>query len=215
MSAGDRGGRALLVAVLLLAVGAAVGFVVWRRQLALQLAGEPSDPSAPAVTPELAESTLDKVEGLRSGAGRQQLALGDAELSSVVRYALPGILPPGVSEPEVHIHGETVALSAHVTRAAFPDLPALGDVVGMLPDTVPVRIRGRLERYGKESLAFFVSDVEAAAIPLPDRLIPQVLAALGRQARKGLPGNALHIPLPGGLDSVYVARDSLVLVSDK
>ena len=204
------GGRVFLLGTLLAV--AAGGWWYWPRAGARL--GAPEAQPAEGVTPELAEATLDRVEGLR-GADGGQLALGDAELSSVMRYALPGILPPGVTEPGVSIEAGAVTLTARVATAAFPDLPALGQVVGMLPDTVPIRVEGRLSSYGKESLAFFVSAVEAARIPLPDRLIPQVLGALGRQQRKGLPENALHIPMPGGLDSVYVARDSLVLVADR
>src|SRR5687768_8426303 len=205
-----RGGRVFLLVVLTLAA-AAGGWLVWPRAAA-RLGDEPP---AGAASAQLAEATLDRVEGLRGGHGGAQLVLGDAELSSVVRYALPGVLPPGVTEPEVRIHEGTVALSARVATAAFPDLPAFGEVLGIMPDTVAVRVEGRLQRYGKESLAFFVSQVEAARMPLPDRFIPQVLGALGRQEREGLPANALHIPMPGGLDSVYVAQDSLVLVGDR
>ena len=204
-------GRVFLLSGLLLAAAAGAWWVLPRAGDRL---GPPEEPQADAISPELADATLDRVEGLR-GASGGQLALGGPELSSVVRYALPGILPPGVSEPAVAIEAGTVTVTARVATAAFPDLPALGEVIGMLPDTVPIEVEGRLSGYGKESLAFFVRHVEAAHLPLPDRLIPQVLGALGRQQRKGLPENALHIPLPGGLDSVYVASDSLVLVADR
>jgi hypothetical protein len=205
-------GRAFLLAGGALAVAA--GAWLYRPRPATELGGMSEESAAGGVSPALAEATLDRVEGLR-GADSGQLVLGDAELSSVVRFAMPGVLPPGVSEPGVSIESGRVALSARVALTAFPDLPALGEVVGMLPDTVPIRVEGRLSSYGEESLAFFVSAVEAARIPLPDRLIPQVLAALGRQEREGLPAHALHIPMPGGLDSVYVAEDSLVLVADR
>jgi hypothetical protein len=205
-------GRAFLLGGFVLAA-AAGGWWYW-PQAAARLGEAPEASASLAVSPELAEATLDRIEGLRAADGGQ-LALGDAELTSVVRYALPGILPPGVGEPSVSIESGTVTVSARLATSAFPDLPALGQVIGLLPDTVPVRIEGKLSRYGKESMAFFVSHVEAARIPLPDRLVPQVLGALGRQERQGLPANALHIPMPGGLDSVYVARDSLVLVADR
>ena len=59
----------------------------------------------------------------------------------MVRYAVPGILPPGVSEPEVTFDGGILALSALVAIKSFPDLD---QVVGILPDTVPVRMEGEL-----------------------------------------------------------------------
>ena len=73
-------------------------------------------------------------------------------------------------------------------------------------------------------VAYIGSNIGGALVPLVAsavteaanwRVALQVLGALGRQQRKGLPENALHIPLPGGLDSVYVASDSLVLVADR
>jgi len=70
-----------------------------------------------------------------------------------------------------------------------------------------------LEAVGYDVVAFVTIEVthrELDGVIAALRLIPQVLAALGRQNRKGLPPNALHIPMPGGLDSIYVAGDSLV-----
>lgn len=198
-----------LLSIVLLVVG---GFLLWVRMSAPPLLG---DEEGGGASQELAEVTLDRVESLRAGPAGGHLALGEAELSSVVRYALPGLLPPGVAAPAVAIRDGAVTLRARVATAAFPDLPALGDVIGLLPDTVDVIAEGHIASFGKESLAYRVSAIEAAGIPLPARLIPNVLAALGRQKRTSLPENALHIPLPGGIDSVYVIRDSLVLVSDR
>jgi hypothetical protein len=173
------------------------------------------DPTRVPPSAALAEATLDRFERFRASPSGAVLALGDAEITSVLRYALPGILPPGVADPDVRLTGEDVRLSARVATAAFPDLPALEPVVGMLPDTVSVLMDGALTQFGKQSLAFHVEHIEAAAIPLPDRLVPEVLAGLGRTHRGGLPGNALHVPLPAGIDSVYVARDSLVLLGGR
>ena len=194
-------------------VAVGVGLVAWLRP-SERAAGElPGVPAVLTVSPEVAEATLDRVESFRAGLGGELLALGDAELSSVVRYALPGILPQGVTEPVVDLLGERLALSARVATAAFPDLPALDPLVGMLPDTVVVRLAGVLTQFGKESLAFRMDEIEVARIPLPDRLVPEILEAFGRSHRGDLPPNALHVPLPGGLDSVYVLRDSLMLVA--
>ena len=196
----------LLIALVLVAVGA---WLAWPR-----IVDRPAPEGGGRVqpSPALAEATLDRFERFRAGTSGTQLALGDAEISSVLRYALPGILPPGVGDPDVRLLGSDVTLTARVATAAFPDLPALEPVVGMLPDTVSVRMEGWLGQFGRQSLAFHVEHIEAAAIPLPDRLVPEVLAGLGRTHRGGLPDNALHVPLPAGIDSVYVARDSLVLL---
>jgi hypothetical protein len=202
-------GRVALLGVVVLALGA---WLLWPRIAALtgRGAGEPSSAS-----PDLAESALDRFESFRAGKGGDRLVLSGAEISSVVRYAIPGLLPSGVTDPEVSMTDGHLSLTARVATAAFPKLPRLDGVVGMLPDTVPVQMDGELVRFGKESLSFRVEHIEAARIPLPDRMIPGVLSALGRTHKGGLPANALHLPLPSGIDSVDVQGDSLVLVADR
>jgi len=181
-----------------------------RGESAIQHEGEAS------ASPELAESTLDRFERFLGPDGREpQLMLGDAELSSLVRFSLPGILPPGVSEPAIELSGGRIFLSARVALDAFPELPSFEEVVGLLPDTVPIRMSGSLGPRDPSSGLLYVDAVEAARIPVPDRFIPAILSALGREDRDGLPPNAMVVPLPKGLSSVYVRRDSLVLVADR
>src|SRR5688500_19855336 len=108
-------GRMPLLVVLAAAV--VVGWLLWPSVSARLQAGRGGDGVPPAgVSPALAEATLDRVENLRSDSAGQTLALGDAELSSVVRYAMPGLLPPGVIDPEVQVREGEVALSARIAR---------------------------------------------------------------------------------------------------
>lgn len=166
-------------------------------------------------TPETAEAALDRFEALRRGEGGNRLALGGPELSSVVRFALPGIIPPGVAEPTVRLEEGRVALSARVAVEAFPRLPNLDDVVGMLPDTVLVEIRGTLAAYDRAVMALMVDRLQVARIPLPRRMVSKVLDGLGREGPRGFPEDALPVPLPDGLASVSVQADSLVLIAEE
>ncbi len=209
-SLGSIAGRFALLALVTLGLGA---WLLWPR-LSARITGA-DDGSSPAASAEIADAALDRFETFRAGKSGDRLALSDAEISSVVRYALPGLFPSGVSEPEVTMNDGHLSLSARVATKAFPKLPSLDTVVGMLPDTVAVRMDGDLVPFGKESLAFRVKHIEAARIPLPDRMIPSVLTALGRKGGGGLPANALQVPLPNGLDSVSVSGDSLVLVAGR
>ena len=205
--------RAMLLALGTVVAGA---WLLWPRVTTRMTSRFVAAPvAASAVSADLAEAALDRFEAFRAGLAGERLAMSDTELSSVVRYAILGILPPGVSEPEVTLEGGSLTLAARVAIEAFPDLPALDQVVGMLPDTVPVRMEGELAPFGKESVTFTVGHIEAGRIPLPGRLIPRVLSALGRRQRDGLPRDALHLPLPSGLSSVYVSGDSLVLVVER
>ena len=56
--------------------------------------------------------------------------------------------------------------------------------------------------------------VEAARIPLPERMVPGILAALGRKDREGLPSDAMVIPLPEGIGGAYVENEQLILVAE-
>jgi hypothetical protein len=177
-----------------------------------------STPEAPDRVPSagLAEATLDRVEAFRAPEGvGDRLELDGVELSSVIRYALPGIIPPGVDSPGVEVEAGKVYLSARVAIAAFPDLPAVDEIVGLLPDTVDIELRGTVVPFGDGVSALHVERVEAERIPLPSRIIPGILRALGRRDRDGLPPGSMAVPLPTGLDRAFVEGDRLVLQIDR
>src|SRR6188474_3278769 len=98
------GGARLSVVVLLL-VGVAGAAFLWGPELAQRFGiGETAAREQVVVpSPELADSTLTRLEAFESAPGGEELHLGEAELSSVVRYSLPGILPAGVSDPTVQL----------------------------------------------------------------------------------------------------------------
>jgi len=62
--------------------------------------------------------------------------------------------------------------------------------------------------------ALLVHSVEASRIPLPRRLVPQILTAMGRTDQPGLPPEAFLVTLPSGLGSAYILTDSLFLSND-
>ena len=220
MAAGCSRGCATVILVSLLATGVAYagfrygdGVFPGLERGAGQSRGREA---APGPSPALAEATLDRVEAFRSGAsGEERLLLGGAELSSVVRYSFPGMLPPGVQDPTVGFRDDRMLLTARVAVAAFPDVTALGEAIGLLPDTVDVLMRGALRPFGPNLSALYVERVEAARIPLPGRLVPGILTALGRSDRSGLPEDAMAIELPHGIASAFVEADHLVLLSEE
>jgi hypothetical protein len=135
------------------------------------------------------------------------------EVASVLRYSAPGILPAGVSAPAVEFQDGVVELSARVAIQAFPGLPTLDGILGILPDTVTISIAGAIAPLDDEYIALIVHGVYAAFIPvpLPDGMTPRILTALGRRGRDGLGRDALAFPLPNGVRSAHVLRDRLVL----
>jgi len=168
-----------------------------------------SGPALPSA--EIADETLDRFERFRRGEGGDRLALGSTELSSVLRYAMPGLVPGGVADPEVFLEDGRVRVRARVAVQAFPRLPQLEQVMGILPDTVLLEMVGVLERLDQSFLALRVDRVEVARIPIPQRMVADVLAGLGREGPPSLPADALAVPVPDGVASVVVQGDSLVL----
>lgn len=166
-------------------------------------------------TRELADSTLRRFERFRQGKGGDHLALSGRDLSSVVRYSMPGLVPPGVSDPTVVLEQGRVRLEARVAVASFPPLARLRAVMGVLPDTVPLELEGALVPTDQEYMMFLVDRVEVAHLPIPKSMVAELLKSLGRQAPPSMPPDALPVPIPDGVKSVYVQRDSLVLVAKR
>jgi len=210
--------RGCLGKLLVLGVVASVGLWAWWSypDLIGRLRGM-REPEAVEVvpSPELADATLDRFQAFQQSEAGSEMRLGDAELSSLVRYSLPGMVPPGIDEPTVRVRDGQINLGARVALAVLPDVPALREVLGLLPDTVPVEIRGTLAPFDSEHAALHVDRIEASKIPLPPRYTPEILNALGRTPVPGLPENALLVPLPRGLSAAYVLQDSLVLVAKR
>lgn len=162
-------------------------------------------------SPELADTTLDRFERFRRGEGEDRLALGATELSSVLRYSLPGLVPPGVSDPAVYLEDGKVRIRARVALEALPRRPDLEQVMGILPDTVLLEMVGTLLPLDQAFLALRVDRVEAARVPIPQRMVADLLASLGLEGPPSLPADALAVPIPDGVRSVVVQKDSLVL----
>jgi len=162
----------------------------------------------------LSDLTLNRFEKLRWGELGDSLVLGDVELSSVARYAVPGIIPPGLLEPMVELQGERVGLSALVLLDAFPGLPRLDEIVGFLPDTITVEMQGVLVPLDDDHLSLIIDRLWMAKIPIPSSLIPAILTGFGREGPRALPRDALLVPKPDGIESVFIRADSLILLVD-
>jgi len=204
-----------LVTLVLLAVAAYAGWVwgpvvfPWVQEW-LGLTTEEQSEGVES-SPELADSVLARVQAFRRGELGDRLALGGIELTSVMRYSVPGLFPEGASDPLVSLEADRIHLQAQVVLSSFPDLPDLGPILGILPDTLRVDVEASLMPFDSEQVALLVQKLEAGRIPLPRRMIPEVLKAMGREDYPGLPPEALTIPLPPGLTSVYILADSLVI----
>ncbi len=215
MASGSRGCVGRIAVVVLLVAAAYAGWrwgsLVFPRIRQWFPISAVETPSVAEPTPELADSVLSRVQAFRRGEDGDRLALGGRDITSVVKYSVPGLIPEGVRDPVIRLDDGRVLFRGRVALNQFPDLPDLGPVVGILPDTLDVELRASLMPFGKNEAALVVQQVEASHVPLPRRMIPQILEGMGRVDRPGLPPEAMVVPLPAGLDSAYILGDSLVL----
>lgn len=161
--------------------------------------------------PALAEAAMLRYDAFAAGEGADSLVLRAAEVSSLLRHALPGIVPPGASHPTVRFEDGAALVRVEVALSALPRVPELEGILEMLPETVPLELRGVLEPRGPGELALRATGIEASRIPIPRRFFPSILEALGREDRPRLPADAVAVPLPPGVGSAYIAADRLVL----
>jgi hypothetical protein len=200
--------RAFALVLLLLLVGAAWRFGPDLYQEVRGGSGEELRATEP--TPELAMEAEERVAGLLEGE-LEEISLAAVEIESLLRFRSPVPWPEGVSPPEVGLRDDELHLGIRLSRDRLPTLPELEGILGFLPDTVPVQLRGRVLAVGGGEAALLVHRVDASAIPIPRRFFPAILERVQPQRREDLPPEALALPLPGGIESARVAGDRLIL----
>lgn len=163
------------------------------------------------VTPETAARVSTRIEAFRVSE-EPELRLESAEVSSLLRYSIPGILPAGVLDPSVSFDGDRMRIQALVLPADIPDLPRLGGLVGVLPDTVDVVVQGSLAPYGDQGSMLQVEGIEVQGWPIPAGAIREVLAAMGHEPPPGVPGSAVVVPAVSGLKGAHIEDGKLVVV---
>jgi hypothetical protein len=202
--------RRLVSLVLLVAIVAAIWYfradimAKWR-----QFRGE----TPAAVSPEeAARSANAKMAALESANPPARTALSEPELQALLRSRFAPALPAWLDSTRIRLEGDRIRLSGRVPLDHLPQVRDLGQVAGLLPDTSEVAVTGQVIPLSRGRVALAVDQVTAAHIPLPRRLIPDVL---GRMKKPGdtTPSDALSLPLPRTISSAYVRNDSLILLS--
>jgi hypothetical protein len=204
-------GRLLLL--LLLAVGAVFAWR-WgpdlRERWEERAAGGPSEEAEP-VTPEVAVLAVARLSDLVEGGGGQEVSLSAGEVESLLRYSWDAYLPAGVTQPTLRFREGEVLLSVQVARDQLPAVPELENLRGLLPDPLPVQVRGRVLSLEGSEAGFLIHRIDAAGIPIPRALFPRFLEPLGSGGRPDLPPEAIVVPLPPGVRSVGLEGDRMVV----
>jgi hypothetical protein len=207
------GGCARRVVVLLLLAGVVAGAWLFRDPLRSAWQDLRSDTQPePVPSAELAAVAEEKLTGVRDGTS-QRVALSTLELESLVLFRYDGLLPAFLDTPRIELDGDQLRLRARVPLDMLPRVDGIGEIAAYLPDTTELAITGKLVPLETGRVAYAIDAVSASRIPLPMRLVPGALDRLGRRPEPGLPRDAVALPLPAGVGTAYVRRDSLVLLA--
>lgn len=164
-------------------------------------------------SPEIAARADEKLAALGEPDGPTRVALTESEVQSLVEYRWSGFLPPDVVGPTVQMSDGRLELEASVATARFGTVEELRDIVAFLPDTAALRAVGQFVPLDQGNVALEIHELGAASIPVPGALIPTVLSRFRGSRAPGLAPNAVAVPLPPGIRSVFVSGDSLIFVS--
>ena len=173
--------------------------------------GVADDTASDSVSPETAEAAAARIQAFRAS-DDPELRLASFELSSLLRYTVPGMLPAGVIHPRVSMADDRIDIEVAVLPAAMPELPDLGAITGMLPDTVPVSVSGSLAPFEEDGSMLLIRGIRVQGVPIPPPAFPEILAAMGRRDADGLPASAVLVPAFRAIKGAYIENGELVLV---
>ena len=172
---------------------------------------EESDELEYPVTRETAARAQGRIEAFRVS-DDAELRLESSEVSSLLRFSAPGIVPAGVLDPSVSFDEDGMEIRARVVPALIPELPRLGGIADILPDTLRVVVESSLDLLGEQGSMLVVEGIEVEGWPVPALTVPEILEALGGKRPPGMPASAVVVPPLGGLRGAYIEDGKLVLV---
>lgn len=168
-------------------------------------AGVVPEPSA-----ERGADALARVRELVDGESTEARLTG-VDIESVLRFEMADRFPTGVSDPSVAVDGGELRVGVNVEREHIPRLPEIQQLRDLLPDTVRLRLEGRLIGIDQGDAGFVVRRVDAAGIPVPARFLPAIVEFLNPESSSDLPPEIVRVPMPDGIGAVRIEGDELVL----
>lgn len=163
-----------------------------------------------ATSSELADAALARFDRVIQGES-EAASFSGAEVESVLRYRWNDQLPPGVADPSVRIQGGELRVRLQVASEMLPRYPEMERLREMLPDTVPLELRGTILTLEGREAAFLVRRIDVAGVPVPRRFQATLLEAIQPSRRDDVPEEAFVLTLPPGIGSLHLADETLVV----
>jgi len=167
------------------------------------------------VSPDVAAAAWNRYERFREAGGPGEVLFDSGELTSMVRFLGMDRLPDALTDVEFTIAEGRIDARMRLAVDQVASFPDLSEFQALLSDTVTLRMEGTIIPSRGTGAAILIERVELGRVPLPRRVIPRILAALGREAAPGLPEEAIEVPLPVGIGSAYIDGDHLVLTGQE
>lgn len=197
---------ALVVLAILAVVAWQFGPDLWER------VRSDESPAAEVPSPEMADLALERFQAVTNGEV-SSASFSGPELESILRYRAHDWIPPGVGDPSVEIEGGELRVGARVALELLPRIPEIENLRSVLPDSVPVQLRGHVLSVEGEGTAFLIRRIDVAGVPVPRRLHADIARVLDPRVGGGLPDEALRIPLPAGIRAAHLEEDRLRVVA--
>ncbi|MEQ1573540.1 MAG: hypothetical protein ABL993_04775 [Vicinamibacterales bacterium] len=154
--------------------------------------------------------------GASTPTGRRRTQVTEGELNSWFAYHEPGLLPTGVTAPQLTIVG-----NGKVAGQAVVDLEVLGrrrasggvlDPWSFLTGKVPVRVVGALRAVNGMG-RFDMESADVSGVPIPKTLLQQLVSHYSRSTSRpdGI-GLDDTFPLPARIQEIEVGQGQAVVV---
>ena len=210
--------RVLIVTVVWVASAFAPGFRCVAGPIGEGRAGNPATPGA-GTSPEAARSLQAKIRLLSAPspgkpASVQPIVVTEAETNSYLKYDGREFLPPGVSDPEIHITPDRIYGTADVDFGQLNQASKTDDwgakmLATAFPGKQRVSATGRLDTNGSSGKVT-IQDVRVGNFAVPDVLVTLLLESYVQKRYKidlskplPLPDHVTRIELGAGNATFY------------
>ncbi|MBI2149137.1 MAG: hypothetical protein HYU27_00840 [Acidobacteria bacterium] len=193
----------LVAALVLAAMAAAAGLIVFRGSAAKEAPSSPRITEVSPKTAQLLQIKIDAIKAAEENAGRQnggsRVEVSEAELESYVLYSLAEDIPATIDSIDVQLGANTVGADTQITFTSnATGNPVVDALVG---GTHNLFLKGKLVTTGQGRGKFDLQEIRVDGIPVPNVLIQTLFK---KYVKPKYPDADLNEPfdLPWGIEEL-------------